>query len=292
MKFDHNVFPGINPYTHSDLLRGDWESFHAEHITDIARALRHELAPLGYIVKSEVGVQLRKTVFDEAALQFRKADVLVSGTASEQPPRQTGPAQAATPAVIPIATLLVDPEPAEELTAVALYEADLTGTEKLVAWLELISPANKPPNPGFLSYRTKRRDILKTGTTFVELDYIHSLRSTFATVASYKGAGSNVLPYRIAVMDPGIGWYNDGDAYLYEFGVLSAIPAVTIPLHGDEKVFDFEFDFGVPYNRTFDEMLLAKATDYSTPASDLLGYHDADKAAIAAHLKAAIDKDE
>jgi hypothetical protein len=79
----------------------------------------------------------------------------------------------------------------EELSpyrAVAIYEyivGDPLRGEP-VAWIELLSPSNKPGGQDASYYRDKRLKLLQSGVVFVELDYLHESSPTFEGFPSYR----------------------------------------------------------------------------------------------------------
>ncbi|MEL7235307.1 MAG: DUF4058 family protein, partial [Chloroflexota bacterium] len=270
MKFDHNIFPGINPYAHHRALGRGWNDFHTAHINDIATTLQRDILSRGYLVEREQGLQLKKTYSNEQdVLQRRVADVLVS--TSEAAPGQTefSSVTVAT-AEMALTELLMEDEPEENLAAIAVFRSD-SKRETPITWIELLSPANKPGGTNYDAYIQKRRELLHAGIAFVEIDYIHTRPPTFAPLAGYDSHQEYGIPYRIVVMNPHPD-YRSGRATRYEFGVLARMPVVTIPLAADDTV---AFDFSVPYQVTFDALFYAHFVDYSTPAGDMLGYHDA-----------------
>lgn len=127
-----------------------------------------------------------------------------------------------------------------------------------VAWIELLSPSNKPGGQDAAYYRNKRLKLLQSGVVFVELDYLHESPSTFDKIAPYPAIAAH--PYRIMIVDPRP-VFLEGLAYPAEFDVDDPIPTVDIPLNADDVL---SFDFNTPYQRTFEELLYGiERVDYS-----------------------------
>ncbi|MEL6149736.1 MAG: DUF4058 family protein [Chloroflexota bacterium] len=279
MKFDHNIFPGINPYQHSKLLNRGWAGFHNGYIFNLTSLLQSALLPLGYRVSSEEGVQLKKSGSPRVRLPQSDALILSPGTGTTSPSQKNLPVATAEQ---PIEQVFVDVEPDENQIAVAIYSGDETD-EHPITWIELLSPTNKPPNINFEAYSEKREHLLRAGVSFVEIDLIHNRKPTFPTRPDYTQAEKHAQPYRITSINPHPDFYT-GTVQYFEFGVMDRIPLAAVPLENGDLA---GFDFMLPYTMTFDGLVYAAFLDYSTPAGDLLGYHEADKAAIAAHVKAA-----
>lgn len=56
-----NQYCGINAHLHSYWQSmGGWHSFHGNHITDLLRALRAALLPMGYTADLESSLQVRR----------------------------------------------------------------------------------------------------------------------------------------------------------------------------------------------------------------------------------------
>jgi hypothetical protein len=175
----------------------------------------------------------------------------------------------------------IDPE--DELAAVLIY--DIRGKNLLgqpVCRIELLSPANKPPQSHHLSYLAKREETLRSGVALIELDYLHQQASVLADfahlgLASYPQAGS--YPYTILVNDP---YPSPEESILqvFGFGVDEVPPLIPIPLAQGEKL---PFDFGAVYQHSFSlDRYVHMALDYEQPPSKFERYHPQDQAKILA----------
>src|SRR5262249_16613784 len=93
----------------------------------------------------------------------------------------------------------------------------------------------------------------------------------------------NAHPYRIVVIDPRP-TLSKGIARLYEFDVDTPIPTPMIPLNGKDIL---KFDFGAPYQKTFEESLYGlEFVDYSQFPEDTLSYSPPDHWGIARRILA------
>ncbi len=276
--FPHNIFPGVNPYLQSRLLESDWRSFHAIFVVDIAKTLSLAVLPLGYIAQPEAGLQVRHIDGDTPG--FRVPDVAVydTGTAAES---IATPSAVAATSVVPAAEFVDTTNIPDEYNAVAIRKLG-ADEQAPVAWLEVLSPSNKLPRSAFKDYATKRTEVLRAGIVFVEVDFIYTQPPTSLRLPNYSRTQSGAYPYHITVIDPRPE-LDAGNAYTYGFGVLDALPTVTIPLDGDDRV---DFDFGVAYRKTFDEGLYAVQINYDREAPAFSQFSTADRDRIRAHLAA------
>lgn len=224
-----NQYRGINAHLHSYWQsEGGWDSFHSNHITYLTSALKAKLLPMGYTAETQQSLQIRR--LGEPAGR-PESDVTLS-----------------------------------QYTAIGIYEfvPGQSDRGEPVAWIELLSPSNKPGGQDAAYYRNKRHKLLQSGMVFVELDYLHESPSTFERIPRYAGTGngsdSGAHPYRIMVVDPRP-VFLEGIVYPAEFDVDDPIPSVEIPLHADDVL---SFDFNAPYQRTFDELFYGvELVDYS-----------------------------
>src|SRR5688572_2646696 len=72
-----NQYLGINAHLHSYWQAvGGWNRFHTNHISDLLRALRPQLLPLGYDADIEPSLQIRR--IDDGGPDFRpESDVTI-----------------------------------------------------------------------------------------------------------------------------------------------------------------------------------------------------------------------
>jgi hypothetical protein len=176
--------------------------------------------------------------------------------------------------------------------AVAIYEYEsATGAKgEPVAWVELLSPSNKPGGQDATYYHNKRLK-LRSGLVFVEIDYLNDSPPTFDSFLRYSTGhksdepepGSH--PYHIVVVDPRPKFIQ-GMGYPYHFGVDEPVPAVDIPLNGNDTL---KFDFARAYNKTFEETLYgARLVDYSQLPLNFDRYSQDDQLRILARMLAVL----
>lgn len=280
-----NQYHGINAHLHSYWQSmGGWHSFHGNHIADLLRALRAALLPMGYTADLETSLQVRRL---DQPLDDPESDVTIF---DPHPVRPFLPASQniadANLLVLPVSEVLQEPPLSEnEFAAIAIYQLVHRGRNQgaPVAWVELLSPANKGGSQDAITYREKRSHLIHSGVVFVELDYLHESGSTLGRLANYfvrrrQSAKADAHPYRIAVIDPRPN-FDEGKAYIAEFDVDQPIPTVTIPLNGDDLL---AFNFDRPYQKTYIETLYGlELVDYSQLPQHFDRYSPADQARIA-----------
>ncbi len=259
-----NQYRGINAHLHSKLqAESGWRGFHGVHITDLAKALQVQLRPLGYIARAEQGLQVRR--LDDSGTS-RVADVaIIDQRLANRFPVAVPVAATAGEIVFPLADLVVDE--IDEYTGISIrrLEADEDGKLPTVAWLELLSPGNKPGGGDFDTYNHKRRELLEKGLVFIELDFLHASPTSFESLPSYqprKRGGqreAEATPYRITVIDPRP-TLDEGEGRIRGFYVDDPIPTMTIPLAGSDRI---SFDFNAPYQRSFTEMYYGNEVNYA-----------------------------
>ncbi len=268
-----NQYGGINPHLHSLWqAQGGWNSFHTAHIADLNKTLKGQLLPMGYTAEIEASLQIRRV--GETSTEI-ETDITIYDLYSTR-------AQQALP------KLLAESEISEkQYGAIAIYERQAKGQP--VAWIELLSPSNKGSSRDAETYREKRLKVLQSGIVYVEIDYLHESLPTFPLIHDYrgrKGSATNAHPYRLIVIDPRPE-FDAGEAWVSEFDVDQPIPTVTIPLNSDDTL---DFDFGIPYAKTFEEMLYgAELVDYSQLPVNFDHYSEPDRVRIVARMLAVVE---
>ena len=215
-----NPFPGMNPY----LERRDiWPDVHAALIVAIRDALAPQVEPRYY-----VAVEQRTYILPvEDGEQIIRPDVAVIATT----PVRADPS--VCPIVVATETAMAT-ETAVEITTVTLplyervresyLEIRDAETHEVVTVIEVLSPSNKVPGQGRLEYEAKRRQVLMTLTSLVEIDLLRA------------GEPMPMKPvpksyYRILVRR---GWEGN-KGIVYAFGLRHPIPEIPVPLRQGEK---------------------------------------------------------
>jgi hypothetical protein len=278
-----NQYLGINAHLHSLLQnKGEWEQFHSLYIGDLAKIMQVRCQPIGYKAKLEKSLQIRRT---DDSIASPKPDVSIYDLdpIRVQQPHIPLTSRGTQEAVLEIPKLLsLSEEEIATFKAVALYQKTTPQTNEPIVWIELLSPSNKPRGQHFQAYRDKRDTMLEQGLVFVEIDYLHQSPPAYqgGEIADYTRHMAGAYPYRIVIIDPRPD-IDDGKAYLRQFGVDDLIPTMTIPLSGYDKL---EFDFSIPYRKTFEEMLYGDELDYSQLPLKFDSYSEFDQQRIASRM--------
>lgn len=290
-----NQYLGINAHLHSYWQAdGDWREFHTSYIVGLVQALKAQLLPMGYTAGIEKSLQIR---YREQPDSEPESDITIY---DRDPGRTSRSPQA--PATSEYATVLALPEVLDyeeepaQFRSIAVYEAEPGGERgEPIAWIEVLSPSNKPTGQHGQEYRIKRRKLLDRAIVFVEVDYLHESPPTFSRLPSYRIRGkrqarsADAHPYRIIVIDPRP-LISDGKLYLYEFNVDDPMPTVTIPLNDRDSI---HFDFGVPYHKILQEMFFAyEFVDYRQPPKSFDRYSLADQTRIAQRMVSVLEAAE
>ena len=151
-------FPGMNPYFER---RGLWEQFHGQFIAKLQEQLAAQAGDK-YVVSYETRLILHELSADERRHYLGRSDggVAIAGGG-------VGPAVAtrADPA-----TLRLKAPVAVETIKEHFVEIRDLEERRLIAVVELLSPSNKERGPDRAAYISKRKQLIRSGTHFVELD--------------------------------------------------------------------------------------------------------------------------
>lgn len=271
-----NQYRGINPHLHSRWQsQGGWAGFHTRHIGDLAGLMRAQLYPMGYIAEIEESLQVRRT---GDATWSPRADVLILDDGSSlrvvKPERSRSYADAQE-MVIAIPEALAHDE-VDYYKAIAIYRAPSDRGDP-VAWIELLSPSNKPGGRDWPEYYGKRERLVQSGLIFVEIDYLHESPPTLDVAPAE-------FPYRIIVIDPHPS-LREGQVRIRSIRVDDPLPVMAIPLLNDDVL---EFGFDAAYDKTFNEMLYGHEVDYRQLPLNFVRYSEADQIRIANRMLAVV----
>ena len=149
-------FPGMNPYFEQ---KSDWPDFHYNFIARMQEALSKQLGE-HYFVKAEERLILRERSAEEREF-FGRADTgIVKG-----PTRQkTKSPESVITAPIQLRLPAID---VEKHRSLEIRDMD---DQRLVTVIEVLSPSNKSSGADHDDYISKRRQVLRSQTHFVEID--------------------------------------------------------------------------------------------------------------------------
>lgn len=284
LRYQTNIFTGVNPYLMSFLQTvgthttpSPYPSFHSDHITHIKDFLNEQL-PSNYIALTEPSLQIQaREPFDD---QFYKdsqpsPDVAIFQTS----PSHDGPSM---PQSYSMPTMQIELQLEEEKRwmSVVVYELQTASHETLgtpVVRFELLSPANMRGGTYAEVYQQNRVKCLLADTPLVEIDYLHEYESPVKGIPHYPD-DEEAKPYVITVSHP-----QRKLTDVYFFGIHESIPTVSIPLRESERI---NFNFGLPYNHTWEKSRFWVYLDYSRDIPRMASYHPRDQKAIRERLLA------
>lgn len=246
-----NQYQGINPHLNSQLQAEGWEAFHTVHIADLMVMLNKVLRGTGYVARLEDSLQIRREF--EPPRQ-PEADVLVWDTDPARPER--GPAHLSSRELAHhpggATAMAADPgryKDVEYFRAIGIVAVNLPENEWPVAWIELLSPSNKINGRHHPDYLKKREDLILSQTcVFVEMDYLHESPPNIWGCRDYTRQEPGSTAYRVAMADTRGKGMDKGDLYVAAFGVDEPIPAIPVPLHGEDRV---TVDLNAAYHQTY-----------------------------------------
>ncbi len=286
-----NQYMGINAHLQSYYqAKGGWPAFHDNHITHLQESLGEMLRPFGYLVDNATSLQVREIdpdrPDDPPISYVEKSDVGIRehhSRASSLDTFRTPNLEDGTLVLSIVEAMgLIE---TDLLRALAIREVDVQDGRlgRTVAWLEVLSPSNKPGGQDWADYAGKRLSLIKAGITLIELDYLHKQPPVIAGVPSYRAnprrgidADPTAKPYLIAVTDPHPTLFS-GRTSVYAFEVDERVPLVHIPLARHEM---YTFDFGAVYNRTFGLDANALLVDYERLPEEFATYNARDQSRI------------
>lgn len=284
-----NQYQGVNPHLQGQLLAyGKWAGFHNAHIVTIAEYLDNRVRAKGYTAEIEPSLQIY--YLDDGEEEWRKGHYRIPdiGIQSIDPAMHGLPTTGVKPGTKPTLEQMLSTNEQVELSAISIRAVarDKSGKGQPVAWIELLSPTNKPGGSRYDEYMDKRQaDVLGSGNVLVEIDYLHHqapvspLIPSYGQAWSYEGQSGVGTPYNVQMEDPrpagGHRWS------LFEFGVEEEMPIVTIPLLKGDKA---ELELGKAYDETI-KRNFAGLINYLEKPLDWETYLPGDQDRIAARIR-------
>lgn len=245
MTRSENAYHGINAHLHSLAQNPSpghptiWTSFHAAHIGHIIDALNAQL-PERYIARAEQSLQIW-TGSDSPVAQQARPDVSIYWASPQPTPGTLAAAETnATVRLIPLAEDFAERD--ISIPSAVIYEVSThESLGRAITRFELLSASNKRGGSGYDGYQHNRALALASGTSLVELDYLHQSASPLPGLPRYP-LDDDSHPYTIAVTDRRPDHNPDKLMVVYIMDVDQPLPAdALIPLaDGDHISFDFE----------------------------------------------------
>jgi len=290
-----NQYFGINAHLQSYYqARGGWPAFHDNHITHLQEMLGNELRSFGYLVDNATSLQVREIErYDKPYTELTDVAIREFRSPQDNPAVSEAIARNGNGVVVLSIPASVGLSEKKLQRALAIREVDPNDGRlgRTVAWIEVLSPSNKPGGQDWEDYAGKRLSILKAGIVLIELDYLHKQPPIVNGLPHYRAnirqkiaADEDAQPYNIVVTDPRPTVYA-GTTTVYTFGVDQAVPKVTIPLSNS---FTYPFDFGAAYNRTFGLDAHALLVDYEQLPEEFSTYNERDRLVIEKRMQAVV----
>ena len=246
-----NPYKGINAHLHS-LAQNPakthstiWTSIHASLIGDTINALNTQL-PLNYIARPEQSLQIwtDDSQFGESPKKRSpRPDGSIFRTDVTDSHLETGGNNE------PVRVIAINQFLEEEITIPSaviyeVYDHEIVG--KPVTRIELLSASNKRGGTGEYGYRKNRISAIRSGTSLIELDYLHQSVSPLPHIPAYPYREDS-HPYYIALTDCRYGYPEEMRVYIRD--VNQALPSeLAIPLANNDSI---SFDFEAVYQHTF-----------------------------------------
>lgn len=237
-------FPGMDPYLEGPFV---WPDVHHRLVTAISDALAPQVAPAYY-----VAIEQRVTMLEvEQKPRVTRPDAAVIPTGVPLVPSVSGVAVAEAP---PVTALTVTLPHYEEVREGFLEIRDVQH-HVVVTAIEVLSPTNKIHPEGRLEYEKKRRQVLGTVTSLIEIDF---LRAGEPMAMEPRPASD----YRILVRR---GW-EPPHALLFPFGIRQPILEVPVPLRWGEPAAALKLGELLP--QVYDRARYDLRLDYHQPPPD------------------------
>ena len=254
--------------------RQRWRMFHSQYIVACANALTEQLEPYGYVAQVETSLQIRDI--------DNESDVTI---VYDPPPDLAYPLPVSATATASVITVPLDValgvQDEARPNAVAV-QSMRSGQSRPVAWIEILSPANKPGGRHAREYAHKRADIVNLGIPLIEIDVLHKQSPVVgglpiycrwdADLAQYV-TNSNAYPFLISILGASL---LGPDALIYPFSVDDPFPIIPIPLLETT----YPFDFGIPYHVAFTQSGNYRVVDYDEMPQQMTAFTPQDLGVI------------
>ena len=237
-------FPGMDPYLEQPVF---WSSFHSRVIVAIADAIEAMLDPQYYV---EVETRTYYSDDDNSVLIGIPDAIVVSSppsnsTASGARSGESGVAVQLRPFQVTV--------PVPQEVKERYLEIRELATGEVITAIEVLSPKNKRPGKGRITYEEKRNAFLSSLTHLVELDLLRSgepmaMRGSFSTTA-----------YRLLISRS----HHRPVADLYGFTIQEPLPTFPIPLKKGEQ--ELLLPFQDLFNGVYDRARYQSRISYVEP---------------------------
>jgi hypothetical protein len=279
MMMPANPYPGINAHLNSLLQTPGaddqpalWHTFHQSHIAHLCDYLNQQL-PENYIAFFEQSLQMR-TGDGGGMIRLRRPEPDISIFRQANAGTSASSAQIAAPTYEAMIVEVLEPlRPPNSITIREIAEQRHPG--KLVTWIELLSPSNKPGGSDYPAYASKRVETIQSGVPFIEIDYLHESPSPVRELPAYPG-DMRAYPYYVAIHDSRPTW-QEGKFAAYGFHTAEPLPVIPVPLAENQQL---AFDLNPVYQHTFTTGRWHQFIEYSMLPVRFETYRDDDQARI------------
>ena len=260
-------FPGMDPWLESPVV---WLDFHNRLANFLSDALNRQL-PVQYYAQLEVRTEV---TWSEATIsQTRLPDVTIERQFEDEVGGGTAMAvaEAVRTDVSPYLELVITSEPAE---VASVRIKDSKRDHEVVTAIEIVSPANKRPGEDRDSYLSKRKQIVESDTSLIEIDLLRDGERAW-TEREYASQLTNLDPAPSYLVAVGRSWHRRLPARYHVFPVplRDLLPVIPIPLRESEE--ELSLDLQHIFRRTYESGPYARgAVDYSKPADPPLSDDD------------------
>jgi hypothetical protein len=239
-------FPGVNPWLENPPL---WRDVHHSLISALRDDLAPRLRPRYFVaVETRTYVARLATVpttvrYPDVTVVHRGGEAVASSSGQEGQPYLT--------VELPL-----------ENVELGYLEVRLMPSGAVVTVIELLSPTNKLPGEDRDVYVQKRRQLLASDASFVEIDLLRA-----GPAMPYADASAS--DYRLFIRRR----EEPLQARLYPFGVRQPIPTFPLPLLADDS--EPTVDLGALINSVYDRAGYDLVIDYGAPPQPPLNAEDA-----------------
>lgn len=250
---------------------------------------------MGYTAAIEPSLQIRR-LDGVAKTEYPESDITIY---DQNPERKSASAEDRQQSIkrgeliLPLAeTLFSEPESTRTHNAIKIYSLKPRGPDRgePIAWIEVLSPPNKPEGRDGDEYLNKRL-IIENGIVFVEIDYLHETSPTLSGIPNYRTRQNrppepNAHPYRILIVDPRPNVVA-GVIRVNQFDVDESLPTLSVALRGDDVL---PIDFAAPYHATIQDAFYGfELVDYGKYPLNFDRYSPADQARIINRMLAILE---
>ncbi len=246
------IFPGMDPWLEDPPL---WPDVHESLIV----YLRAQLQPA---LRGRYVAAIEQRLYVEGPDRHVAPDIWVR----EKQPRSDASGRATIAAE-------VDEPLVAEVEPIEVHESyieilDLHGGQKVVAVIEVVSPANKYAGPGRRSYLKKQREVRGSAAHLIEIDLLRGGRHVLALpepVARRRAAYDYLVSVNRA----------DGKRGRFQFyprRLRNRLPRIAVPLAGDDP--DVALDLQSSLARVFEDGAYIDRVHYNKPCHPPLSAED------------------